>query len=372
MVNSIDGTVVLSGDVDSWAERELAAKIAKSIRGVREVQNDINVELITDRDDKEIQKEIEQRFAWDVRLDDELVSVRVKNGSVALSGTIGSAYEKSLARRDAWINGVTEVDDKNLSVDWWSRDQMQRQTPWPELDDEEIRTAIKDALLYDPRLYAFRPNVSINNGVATLTGAVSNLKAKRAAAQTAMNTVGVLRVKNYLKVRPVAPRTDKEIKRDIADAMSQDPFVDRFEIRPVVIDGQVYLYGDVDSHFERAQAEDLVAKINGVTGVNNYLDVSYDTPDTSYDFYDWDPTLYDFEFDYQTTMTRSDSEIRDDIQDELWWSPWVDSDDVTVAVDDGTATLTGKVDSWSERRIAAKNAIDGGAVKVLNKLKLKN
>jgi osmotically-inducible protein OsmY len=44
----------------------------------------------------------------------------------------------------------------------------------------------------------------------------------------------------------------------------------------------------------------------------------------------------------------------------LWWSPFVDSDDVNVTVDDGVVTLTGAVDSWSEYNAAANNAYEGG------------
>ncbi len=48
-----------------------------------------------------------------------------------------------------------------------------------------------------------------------------------------------------------------------------------------------------------------------------------------------------------------------------------EQDKVTVNVNDGTATLTGTVDSWSERSKAAENAIEGCAVKAINKLDAK-
>jgi hypothetical protein len=90
--------------------------------------------------------------------------------------------------------------------------------------------------------------------------------------------------------------------------------------------------------------------------------------------YVYDPAVDEFEYDYDWNLYESannlklDSEIKDDIQSELFWSPFVDSDQVTVAVDDGTATLTGTVDSWSERQSAEENAMEGGADAVINKL----
>ena len=64
----------------------------------------------------------------------------------------------------------------------------------------------------------------------------------------------------------------------------------------------------------------------------------------------------------------SDAEIKEEINDELFWSPFVDADDVTVTVDQGTATLSGVVDSRSEYLSAEENAYEGGAVFVDNDL----
>lgn len=50
------------------------------------------------------------------------------------------------------------------------------------------------------------------------------------------------------------------------------------------------------------------------------------TPNYSYDFYDWDPTLYDYGYDYKTTQTKPDTDIMKEIESQLWWSPWVDAD----------------------------------------------
>jgi len=42
-----------------------------------------------------------------------------------------------------------------------------------------------------------------------------------------------------------------------------------------------------------------------------------------------------------------------------------------VKVENGVATLTGTVDSWSEYRAATENAYEGGASSVKNELKIK-
>ncbi|MCA9396442.1 MAG: BON domain-containing protein, partial [Candidatus Omnitrophica bacterium] len=65
---------------------------------------------------------------------------------------------------------------------------------------------------------------------------------------------------------------------------------------------------------------------------------------------------------------KPDSRIKSDIQNQLWWSPFIDSDDVMVSVENGVATLQGEVASWSEYHTASKNAFDGGAIWVNNEL----
>ncbi len=62
-----------------------------------------------------------------------------------------------------------------------------------------------------------------------------------------------------------------------------------------------------------------------------------------------------------TTMTRtehrSDSTIKHDVQQELDWTPGIEATAIGVAVDDGVVTLSGTVDSFSERIQASRAAL---------------
>src|ERR1700742_2900765 len=54
---------------------------------------------------------------------------------------------------------------------------------------------------------------------------------------------------------------------------------------------------------------------------------------------------------------KSDSEIRDDVMDELRWEPRIsDPDGIGVAVRDGAVTLTGSVPTYAEKLAATKAA----------------
>jgi osmotically-inducible protein OsmY len=48
----------------------------------------------------------------------------------------------------------------------------------------------------------------------------------------------------------------------------------------------------------------------------------------------------------------------------------VDSEQVSVDVNDGVAHLSGAVETWSERRSAEANALEAGAAAVENDLKV--
>lgn len=57
------------------------------------------------------------------------------------------------------------------------------------------------------------------------------------------------------------------------------------------------------------------------------------------------------------TAARSDHDIQVAVQDELEWTPEVNSAGIGVAVDDGAVTLSGEVEDFSERLAAKKAAL---------------
>lgn len=115
--------------------------------------------------------------------------------------------------------------------------------------------------------------------------------------------------------------------------------------------GEVKLTGSVENEYERRRAEDAASEVDGVVNVDNRIVVSHASI---------------------AAVQKSDWEITQDIEDELYWSPFVNRSDVHVEVDDGVATLTGTVNTWAERIAAQKNAREGGAVSVENDLRVVN
>lgn len=368
-----DGLVILTGTVDDQREKRLAEEVVQGVRGVEEIDNRLDVRTTADRRSaSEIESEIESALMWDARVDDAMIDVAVDSGTVTLSGTVGSAYERQLAIADAWTDGVREVDASGLDVQWDARAEQRGTERFADRGDDDVRQAVEKALQRQPRLNDLDAEVSVDAGVVTLAGVVDNTKAKRAAAQAAADVQGVRRVENNLKVRPSQEMDDSAIAGNIRTSLDNDPYVDRFEIDVAVRDGIARLTGEVDSYFEMWQAGDVAASVNGVRQVNNRLHVGYQAPDYDAWFYDWDPlgNQYDQTYDQPWATHFTDSEIRAEIDDELFWSPFVDADEVNVTVNDGVATLTGTVDTWSERRAATEQAVEGGALTVDNQLEV--
>ncbi len=367
-VTANEGKVTLTGTMQSWQEKELAGKVVKSIKGVREVDNQMTVVYSMEWPDDEIKEDIVGALRWDRLVDDALIDVAIQDGAVALSGTVGSAAEKRRARNDAWVAGVKSVDFSGLGVAHWARSPDLRKDKYVTKSDPEIREVIQGTLRQDPRTSSLTIDVIVAHGIVTLRGNVDNLASKRAAAQDARNIIGVWRVKNRLRVQPSELPSDSGIAAAVRDALLRDPFVERYEITPTANQGQVTLTGMVDTYFEKARAEDVVSQLEGVVDVNNNLTVA-DQNILTYDPYIDETYTYDYSwYDYRTNTTVSDWEIRQDIIDKLQWSPYIDSEQVTVAVENGIAILAGTVDTWSERSAATEHALQGGAIRVINKL----
>jgi osmotically-inducible protein OsmY len=361
-----DGDVKLTGKVNSWAQRDLAATVTESVPGVRDVKNDIAVSSVRHRSDKELANEIRDRLKWDARVDDMLIKVSVSKGDVELSGTVGSAFERRQAEADAWVDGVHTVDASKLDVKWWARDEMRRKSLWTHASDKEIRHAVQESFVYDPRVMPFNPDVMVKDGAVTLRGHVDNLEAKRAAAEDASDTVGVWRVKNYLKVRPANALSDDAIADSVGNALARNVYVQRFDTDVVVDHGIVHLYGTVDSDFEKQQASNVAARVAGVVAVENHLKVEPPAPFYPSASYECNPGLYA----YTVPTPSADRVTRDDIESQLFWSPFVNAKDVDVTVKNGVATLTGEVDDWREFNAATENAYEGGATRVVNDLRI--
>ncbi len=371
-VSVSDGMVTIDGNVDSWQEKKLAGYVVKGIKGVTAIDNKITVDYNENRSDFDIQKDIEGLLANDVRINDDAIVVEVIDGNVILTGEVGSAASKAHAGILSWVAAVRDVNIENLKVDISAENQNRKNLADYNRTDEEIESAIREMFYNDPRLQAFTIDIESHDGRVILSGTVDNLQSKYAAREDASNVIGVYSIKNFISVRPEEIPKNQVLKSRVGAALIEDPYVERFEINVLARNGRVFLSGLVDNYFEKYHTEDVVSAINGVVQVDNNIEVhdQIQTEDVGYNYApDW-YNAYPMPYTQMPDLTevRDDWEIKQEIENELWWSPDVNEYEVNVAVEDGIATLTGTVDTWTDKENATKNAIQGGAEQVKNKL----
>lgn len=186
-----DGIVTVTGTVQSWSEQQISLTVAKGVKGVRKIENKITIKPRVVRPASEMKAEISSRLRYDVRVDDLLINVTVADSRAILSGKVGSLAEKNRAIQDAWVMGITHVEADALDIVWWLRNQMRRDDTALYKNDTQIRMALQDALLVDPRVYAFNPRITVQNGVVYLNGVVDNFRAKKAAEADVRNLLEI-------------------------------------------------------------------------------------------------------------------------------------------------------------------------------------
>jgi osmotically-inducible protein OsmY len=368
-----DGQVVLTGEVDSWAERELVDRMARTINGVTSVRNDIEVRFRASRTDIDIEQEVERLLKWDAYIEEKDIDVSVRDGVVRLSGEVPSAAEKRRAIGLAYTAGTESVSADQLNVQAGptsKADQGARAAS----NDAEVSQAVEAMLSRDPEANADAVDVTVAKGVVTLQGKVENAKAKRAALRRAEMVSGVREVRDELTVSMTRSDSQaREIARELVAALAANPITEAYKISVAVDEGIVTLTGHVDSWFERGTADDIASSIAGVRDVKNDLIVERAEDRLAYDPYvdTWSIYEYDWYTPKLPTTWKPDSEIVRGIEREFTWSPFVDGDQIDISVHKGVATLEGTVDSIAQIEAATENALEGGAAGVVNKLQIR-
>jgi hyperosmotically inducible periplasmic protein len=125
-VNTLNGTVELSGFVDSREERHEAEQVAGSIAGVRLVQNQLQVNggaaaypypsnapvVATARDDRTITSQVRSALAANPETATPAIKVSTADGVVQLAGFVDSNDQRDTASGIARaVPGVRRVDN---------------------------------------------------------------------------------------------------------------------------------------------------------------------------------------------------------------------------------------------------------------------
>jgi osmotically-inducible protein OsmY len=124
-VDVTDGVVTLKGQADSQAQKDLTGEYAKSIDGVKGVNNQMNIAEAVNKterskdnkiDDASITAQVKMAFFTHHSTSAFKTGVATSNGVVTLTGDATSGAAKDMAAKVAGdINGVTSVVN-NMNV----------------------------------------------------------------------------------------------------------------------------------------------------------------------------------------------------------------------------------------------------------------
>jgi len=368
-----DGSVTLTGEVDSVAERRLVKQIVATIAGVREIDHSgVSLDPAAQRPDAEIAEETRQAIVWDETIDSALIEVDVNDGITRLSGTVGSRAEKLGAINAAYDAGATMVRAAALNIDPRGDRSRLQENEYANSAESDTQRAIARAIEADPAVVGVAIDVSYENGTAELDGAVPTLNQRFLAGAIADRTLGVRRVDNDISVEVPGNPSPSDIEGNIRESFERNALIEHREINIEVDDNTAELTGEVDSAIERAMVTSAAASSIGVKELDTTISVDDPVVLTTFDPY-VDPVAVAYTTDdpvisQNLTPMKRDWEIAEDIQSELFWSPFVDSDNITAIVNDGIATLTGTVRTPGEANAAVENAYEGGAVIVDDEL----
>ena len=187
-VAATGGVITLTGHVSSYAEKTIAEKAAKRVRGVHGVAQEIEVRYPEDKKlaDDQIAKRALDILAWNVQLPAGTLQVTVSGGWVTLSGEVEWYYQKQLAELAVRkLSGVTGISNL-IKIVGGSH-------------SADVKMRIENALRRSAELAARNIHVEVANGRVTLTGTVSAWNQRRLAEDAAWAVPGVHAVEDNLR-----------------------------------------------------------------------------------------------------------------------------------------------------------------------------
>jgi osmotically-inducible protein OsmY len=128
-------------------------------------------------------------------------------------------------------------------------------------------------------------------------------------------------------------KTDESLQRDVQEALKWEPLLHSAEIGVTAKDGIVTLFGTVDSHTKKLEAEHAAKMVAGVRAVVEKIDIKYGS--------------------YGKV---SDEDIAAEVTNALKWNWTIPDDKIKIKVEGGWVTIDGAV-SWNYQKEAVNDAI---------------
>src|ERR1017187_8159063 len=198
------------------------------------------------------------------------VKISVENGIATLTGTVDLyEYKADADKRVHKVKGISGV-----------RNQIE--VAGPTVSDQELQNKLAEKLSYDRVGYGNAFNaigVKVENGAVTVGGHARTDVDKDSALALVSTYPGVKDVLDEIEVDPVS-MIDDQTRLQVARAIYGYPSLNKYSMDPAkpirisVQNGNVELYGTVDTEADKDAANIRANGIPGVFSVKNYLQVA--------------------------------------------------------------------------------------------------
>jgi osmotically-inducible protein OsmY len=211
-------------------------------------------------DDMDLRSNVETSIRGTAQTAHLHLKIQVENGVAIPEGLVHDLNEADeVADLAAKVKGIVGVDRSRLRLEF------------PVSNDDELASHVGRKLFSEPKFAASSMRIAVENSVVTLTGAIKNASWRGQIHRLCAGVEGVVDVVDRLDT-PETP--DAKIQK-VLDSIFGVRVVPRFPgyVRAEVKDGVVTLDGYASRLYDKQAAEFDAWGINGVTRVDNRLEL---------------------------------------------------------------------------------------------------
>jgi osmotically-inducible protein OsmY len=193
--------------------------------------------------------------------------------------------------------------------------------------DRQLKKDVEEELVWDPAVTSTDIGVEVTDGVVTLSGHPPSFAEKLAAEKAAQRVAGVkaVVVDMHVHLPKQDQHNDEEVARAVHAMLRWSVAVPDDTVKVQVEQGWVTLMGAVDWAYQRHMIARAVSHMRGVRGLTNAVEVR---------------------------RKVAADEISKNIEEAMRRHAEREGRHIGIDVKDGTVTLTGRVGSYAERKVA--------------------